>query len=217
MKKSHYWAMLATVVSLCCPVSAALGQAPAAPSGGTRVALLDVDYIFTNHVRLKGMMEDLKREMQQAQAWSKQQYEALTKQKEDLQNYQKGTPQYKQMEEELASRQAQFNVQMQLKKKELFQREAAMFNNVYQEILQATDYYCKQNGIDIVMRFKGDSVDPQQPESIAGFIQRPVVWYQQGLDITPIILQDLNRGAAAADRRAAPAQQPAPRGPFSPR
>ena len=68
-----------------------------------------------------------------------------------------------------------------MQKNEFLQREATIYHNVYQEILQATDYYCKQHGIDIVLRFNGDQVDPQQPDSVLTFINKPVVWYQTEL------------------------------------
>ncbi len=226
MKTSRLGAFLAVFVSLCCFASLARAQGPMAPIGqpgpgsmgaGSRIALLDVSYIFSHHVRLKGMVEDLKREMQQAEAWRKSEYETMAKQREELQTYHKGTPQFKEMEENLANREAQFKVQMQLKKKDLIQKEYGMYNTVYQEILQATDLYCRQNGIDMVVQFKGDSVDPQQPESVAMFIQRPVVWYNKGLDITPIVLQELNRGTGTVDRRNMGMPQQPARVPFGAR
>ena len=53
-----------------------------------------------------------------------------------------------------------------MQKNEFLQREAMIYHNVYQEILQATDYFCKHNGIDMVMRFSGDPVDVQNPDSV---------------------------------------------------
>ena len=75
-----------------------------------------------------------------------------------------------------------------------------IYYNVYQEILQATDYFCKAHSIDMVMRFSGDPVDVQNPDSIGAFIHKEVVWYDCGLDITDYILQDVNRAAAAPER-----------------
>ena len=86
-----------------------------------------------------------------------------------------------------------------------------IYHNVYQEIWQATDYFCKQHGIDMVLRFNGEPVDVQRPDSVLTFINRPVVWYDPGLDITDAILQDVNRPAAnpaAADRAAAQPAEP---------
>ena len=64
------------------------------------------------------------------------------------------------------------------------QRRGADLQHAYQEILERTDYFCQQTGIDMVLRFNGEKVDLNQPESVLSFINRPVVWYATDLDIT---------------------------------
>ena len=122
----------------------------------------------------------------------------------------KGTPDYQALDEDITRSKANLAVTVQRQRNDFLQREAQIYNTVYQEILQATDYFCKQNSVDLVMRFNGDQVDPQHPESVLTFINRPVVWYQPGVDITPIILKDLNRtpiNPAPADGRGGPVTQ----------
>lgn len=196
MKKSHRWAILAVLLSLGYGASLAMAQGPAAPSTtGPRMALLDVSKIFKNHQRFKGMMEDMKADVERAEAQVKTGRETIIKMAERLREFRKGTPDYKQMEETLAKRQAELAVQVQLQKTDFLQREAKIYHAVYQEIWQATDYFCKQNRIDMVLRFNGAQVDVESPESVLTHINKPVVWYDRGLDITDAILQDLNRTA----------------------
>jgi Skp family chaperone for outer membrane proteins len=174
----------------------AIAQAPAAPSAaGSRLALLDVSRIFKSHQRFKGMMDDMKADVERAEAQVKAERENIGQLADRLQEFHKGTPEYKQMEEDLAKRQAELAVRVNLQKNEFLQREAKIYNSVYQEILQATDYFCKQNRIDMVLRFNSDQVDVERPDSVLAFINKPVVWYDRGLDITDAILQDLNRNA----------------------
>ena len=212
--KTYRWAVLAiAVLSSSVFVSNVAAQAPARPATGPSVALLDVSYIFKNHARFKGQMEDMKADVERAEAQVKKERETIIKLAEDLQRFRKGTPDYKALEEELAKRQADLSVQVQLQKNEFLQREAKIYHNVYQEILQVTDYYCKQNTVDMVLRFNGDPVDIDRPDSVLSFINKPVVWYQKNLDITPTILAELNRSAitpAAADRRTAPVRPSVP-------
>jgi Skp family chaperone for outer membrane proteins len=212
VKKFAGWAALAAALLVSSYLlSAASAQGPAQPSGRPTVALLDVSYIFKNHARFKGMMEDMKADVERAEAQVKSERDAINKLGERLQEFRKGTPDYKQMEEELAKRQADLSVQVTLQKNEFLQREAKIYHNVYQEIWQATDYYCKQNGVDMVLRFNGDPVDVERPDSVLSFINKPVVWYQKQLDITPAILQELNRTAIApAANRAGPSRPAVP-------
>jgi Skp family chaperone for outer membrane proteins len=210
VKKFPRWAVLATaVLSLCYLMSLAVAQAPVRPAAGQNIALLDVSYVFKNHARFKGMMEDMKADVERAEALVKSEREAIGKLAERLGEFRKGTENYQQLEEELARRQADLAVKVQLQKNEFLQREAKIYHNVYQEILQVTDDYSKRNGIDMVLRFNGDNPDVDKPETILAFINKPVVWYQRQLDITPIVLQELNKGAnpAAPNRNAAPAQR----------
>ena len=212
--KTYRWAVLAiAVLSSSVFVSNVAAQAPARPATGPSVALLDVSYIFKNHARFKGQMEDMKADVERAEAQVKKERETIIKLAEDLQRFRKGTPDYKALEEELAKRQADLSVQVQLQKNEFLQREAKIYHNVYQEILQVTDYYCKQNTVDMVLRFNGDPVDIDRPDSVLSFINKPVVWYQKNLDITPTILAELNRttiNPAAADRRTVPVRPSVP-------
>jgi Skp family chaperone for outer membrane proteins len=215
VKKSHLLAALAIVLSFFALGRVALAQAPAARPAAAQqsIALIDVSYIFKNHVRFKGQMEDMKADVERAEQQVKTERDAIQKLGERLQDYRKGTPDYKQLEEELAKRQADLSVMVTLQKNEFLQREAKIYHNVYQEIFQATNYYAKQNGYDIVLRFNGDQVDAERPDSVLSFINKPVVWYRDQLDITPMVLAELNRNAVAprtADGGASPARQAVP-------
>jgi Skp family chaperone for outer membrane proteins len=195
VKQFHRWAVPAAIaLSLSFFGCLAMAQGPVAPPAGQnlagpRLALLDVSRIFKNHARFKGMMEDMKADVERAEAQVKTERETITKLAERLQEFRKGTPDYNQMETELAKRQADLSVQVQLQKNEFLRREAKIYNAVYQEIWQATDYFAKQHRIDMVLRFNSEPVDAERPDSVLTFINKPVVWYDGGLDITDAILQ----------------------------
>ncbi len=204
MKKSYRWAAPAIVVALGFLASPAAAQAPSRPVGPS-VALLDVSYIFKNHARFKSMMQDMKADVERAEGQVRSERDAIGKLAERLNEFRKGSVEYKQLETELTKRQADLSVQVTLQKNEFLQREATIYHNVYEEILQATDYYSQQNGISMVVRFNGDPVDVQRPDSVLAHINQQVVWYQKNMDITPAILQELNRNAVnPGPARAAP-------------
>ena len=213
MKKSHRWAVLAVAVfSWCCLSSLAVAQGTVRSSAGPKIALLDVSYIFKNHARFKGQMEGMKVAVESAEAQVKQDREAINKLIEQLQQLNKGTSDYQQMEERVAKRQADLAVKVRLRKNDFVQQEAKIYYNVYQEIWQATDDYCKRAGIDMVLRFNGDPVDVNNPQVILSHINKPVIWYNKQLDITPLVLRDLNGTATkpAAARRAVPTKPGVP-------
>lgn len=67
-----------------------------------------------------------------------------------------------------------------------------MYNAVYQEVEQEVRYYASQMGIAMVLRYNGDTVDPDNPEDVLRNISKPVVCFAPGMDITDVIIQQLN-------------------------
>jgi Skp family chaperone for outer membrane proteins len=229
VKKSHRWAVLATIaLFLCFLISLAVAQGPGAapsaqPATGPRIALLDVTYIIKNHERFKARMDEMMKEGQNAQKkLQAERADIISTINGDLQQYNKGTPEYQSREEVIANRQAKLAIALQRLKEEYQQREAQIYYDTYQEIMRSTDYFCKQHGIDMVLRFEGEKSDPKFPESVIADIRKTVVWYDSRWVITKFILDDLNRtpvapprGTEAADGRGAPAAQARPVSPYN--
>ncbi len=185
-------------------------MAPAArPVTGARpvVALLDISYVFKNHSHFKAMMNDMKADVEQAEAAVKADANALQRMAQDLANYRKGTPEYKQKSEELTKLRANLSVKVQLQKDEFLQREAEIYYTVYQEVRTLVGYYCQSNGIAMVLKFNGEVGSVNDPGSVVRDINKPVIWYDKALDITPMILQELER------RQVGRRPGPAPTGP----
>ncbi len=200
MKKSHLLAALAGVGMLTTLAVFAVGQGvgrPAAPmQTAPSIALIDISFIFKNHARFKQMMASMKGEVEQAEARIKQQNEQIRSWVDQLKNEKPGTQQYKQLEEAIAKARADMQVQMSLQRKEFLGKEAKIYHTVYQEIEQVVRYYATQNNIVAVLRFNGEPVDPDNPEAILRDLNKPVVWHADGLDITNLVLETLNRSAA---------------------
>ncbi len=210
----RHLAVLAVVVSLGYLVTMAVAQNPAGgrpsqPAVGPRVALLDVSRIFKEHTRFKQQMEQMKLDVQAAEGQVRAKREALLKLNEQLQALQRGTPDYTRTDEALNAQQTELALSIQRSKAKFLQREAEIYYGVYQEIYQATNYFCTQNGFDMVLRFSSEEADVQRPDSVLAWINKPVVWYNANLDITGYILQDVNRAPVADNRNA-------PSGPASP-
>ena len=193
--------LFAAVVGCLVVLSLAVADAPAQVPAGQRIALLDISYIFKNHTRFKTMMEEMKADMERAQAAMNKEREAIQKLGEQLKGMPTGTAEYKQLQQHVATRTADLNVQAQLQRQEFLLRETKIYHTVYKEVQQVVDYYSKDNGIGLVLRFNGDPVDPDDPENVLRYINGDVIWFAQGMDITPVILQHLNGRALTTDTR----------------
>jgi Skp family chaperone for outer membrane proteins len=177
-------------------------------SASTNIVLLDVPYIFKNYPRFKQMSEDFKNEVERIGTDFNRERDSLRKMAEKLDNFVKGSQDYKQLEEEIAKRDADLSVKVQLQKKTFLEREAKIYQTIYQEIEQEVNAYCVANNVDIVLKFNGEPVDINKPDSVLNNINRDVVWYSQNRNITLVILDSLNRrnGSASASRTNMPPQ-----------
>ncbi|MFM8284696.1 MAG: OmpH family outer membrane protein [Planctomycetaceae bacterium] len=176
------------------------------PSAGpaTHVAVIDVGYIFKNHVRFKAAMDRMKDEVMAAENGLKAERDRINGLMEQIKGFNVGTPEYKKLEADIAKAQGDFNVNAQLQKKDFMEREAKVYLWVYNEIERAVNQFSRDNKIAVVHRFDGEPIDDTDRNRILGSITKPIVYYDPQIDITPDILRMLNGGAVAAQ----PAQQP---------
>lgn len=185
----------------------------AAPQGAApRVAMLDVSYIFKKHVGFQAQKAQMQAQVDQAKELMKAEEATLAKMIEEVKGLPSGSPQYKQLEEEIARRRANAQIQLQMQNKEFMLKEANIYHNVYQEIEADVAYFAQQQGIDAVLRFNGDPVEKDQPNQILRNVNKQVVWFSQGLDITPVILERLNKryGQGQAPQRTGSRSLPSP-------
>lgn len=197
MKTTLWTAVVAgVIVAQSAPASAqnAVGRPAAAPAAaGGNIAVLDLSYVFQNHLRFKQMKEDLRIRVEQAEAALKQTRDDLKKLQDQLGEYQTGSADYKRLEQEIAQRSAQLQADVQIRKKEFLEQEARIYYNVYQEILDEVAYFSK-NRFDLVLRFNGEPLDRNNlnPQHVLQNLNRAVVYYNPAIDITPHILKALN-------------------------
>jgi Skp family chaperone for outer membrane proteins len=190
VKKSYLAAALAaSVVVWGLLGSRGAAQQPARVAAPTSIALVDVTYIFKNHPRYKAMMDELKGEVERAEARWKAEAEKIKRDAERIQDFRAGTPDYKNIEEDVVRKQSDLQARIKLEQKDLMQREAKIHFNVYQEILQEVTYYCQTNNIGVVVRFNGDPVNAEKPDDILRGMNQQVIYYHKDLDITPIIMK----------------------------
>ena len=185
-----------SVQALFTSFASAQNQAGAnAPKFGTGV--VDVGYIFKNHQRFKTTMEGMKKEMQGIEQTLKSKREGIAQKEAERNEYNLGTPEYKRLDEELARQKADFNLEMTQLRKDFLEREAKVYYQTYLEVDETVRYYAQRQNIGLVLRFNGESPDPNRRDDVLRAINKPVV-FQNNIDITPDVLSLLNRNTRAA-------------------
>ncbi len=197
--------ILATFVATLLAIFAAIdiqaqtGGRPAAVGGP--VAVIDLRYIIKNNSGFKSGEERMKADMEAADASLKKERSRLQSLSEKLKTYKPGSPEYKKLEEDLAQQSASLQVRVKIMQKDFQEKQSKLFYGIYREINDAVKYYSDRHGINLVLQFDGDKIDGDNPQSVNNALNNMVV-YQRGVDITPLILEELNRNAAASRTRA---------------
>jgi Skp family chaperone for outer membrane proteins len=172
------------------PVAAPAAAAPA----GTSVAVIDVAFIFKNHVRFNAQMNDMKRDIEGFDASIRGEQQNFAKKREQLTQFNPSSDQYKKAEEDLAHIKSDLDIKVAVKRREFLEQEAKIYYGIYREIEEAVAIFAQQNRIGLVLRYSGDEMKPDDRASVLQGVNRPVV-YQDRLDITQHVLGRLNAGA----------------------
>ncbi|MBI1901277.1 MAG: OmpH family outer membrane protein [Planctomycetia bacterium] len=208
LKRVFFGLLSALIVSAF--VSPVLAQAPPPPE----VALVDVVYIYKNHPAYNSLRTELQSAVDLAELDVKKRRELLKGMMERLSKLKSDTPDYVALEQAIAKDQSDLNVSVQLQRKRFIEQEARMLHDVYQEILDEVTVYCQRNHIRLAMRKSPDEGKGESAEQIVGLINRPIIYHDPAIDITQVILEQIQRKArpgAATARPAAPTTTNVPR------
>jgi Skp family chaperone for outer membrane proteins len=178
--------------------TAGAGQAqPAGPKvGPTSIALVDVGYILKNHPNMNANMEGLKAEMTQAQEDIENRRKTLLEEQEKIgKTFEVDSPQFKQQQEALISRESKLRVDFMGKEKEFAEKQAGVIFNSYQSINNAINRVASHYQYDVVLRYSREQneMDPKKPQTVNFGIQRDILFHNAQIDITEIVLTVLNQ------------------------
>ena len=191
----------AAALCLVCFASSTHAQNPAGVNASKYgVAVVDISYVFKKHDRFIATMESMKTEMESAEAEMKAERANIGQLEERRNNYNAGSAEYKQLDEELARQMAEFNLKMTRLHKSFVERQAKLYFQTYLEVSDAVKYYATQHNIGVVIRFNGEPTDPNRREDVMREINKAVV-FQNQVDITPDIISILNREQTATPPR----------------
>ena len=88
------------------------------------IAVVDVSYIFKEHKRFRGTMDDMKKEMAGIEAELKADREKIAATEQERNRFGVGSAEYKKLDEQVAEMMAQFNLKMTRLRKDFLERDA---------------------------------------------------------------------------------------------
>lgn len=159
----------------------------------TSVAVLDVAKVFKNHDQFTQRKEDMKNEVATFEQDIMRQKRELVARAQKLQTqFSPGSAEYRRAEKELAQTESDLRLKLQLKRKELIDREAKLYYETYQQILQVVSSLADQHRLNLVLRYDSEEIDPSDRAKVLSGVNRFVILQRQ-LDLTAAVLKNVNK------------------------
>ena len=115
--------IVAAALAVCLIATQVRAQNAARPSG-TSVAVIDLGEVFDKHDRLKAQLEEVKADIQAFEVYVRQERKKMETLADQLKTLRPEKPEYVDKEKQLASMQADLQVQLRQKSREFLEREA---------------------------------------------------------------------------------------------
>lgn len=204
--------LAATAVALCIGLLISpklVAQRPQPPTARPRhTALVDMSQIMKHSARFNQAMDRLKKEYEAKAQTLKQQGERGNQLAQELRQLPPGDRRRKQLEEELMRAKADYELEGKKVTNQIRDSETKIIVGLLGELKGELQRYASASGVQLILRNDPTPPDLTDPRMILQEINKPIV-YQRQSDVTPSILQALNRGAAPAARTSRPpAQRP---------
>lgn len=155
----------------------------------TNVALVDIGLVFKNHPKFSAELAQLRNQADAFKAESRQLQQQLLLRADQLNQYEKESVEYQDLEANLAKESATLEVDQRSKMRDLLKEEALLHFNTYVEVSDYISQYCQEYGIQLVLRFNSEQMDRKNPASIMQRVNGGVIHYSPSADITQPIIQ----------------------------
>jgi len=152
----------------------------------------DISVIFRNYTLFKAKMDDIKRDAQAAEKSLAGRRAEIAAKAKKLETYRTSSPEYKRLEEELATLQSQWTLDAKLTQKHFMEQEAKTYYDVYQQVRYEVERFARQYGYSLVLRYSSKKIDPGNRQEVLAGVYKPVVFHNN-LDITYSILDRMNQ------------------------
>lgn len=165
------------------------GDAPEQRQAG-EVAVVNIGGLFQHHERFKQRIAAIRKQVDEANKQVAVRQVEIESVQRKLQQLKPGSAEHDETLLLLSRLQTELKLSSARERQGFLKQEAAVYSDTYDEITEAIGRYAKANGIRLVLRANEEPIDPNNQKSVAGAVNRLVV-YQEGLDITDAIIKKL--------------------------
>jgi Skp family chaperone for outer membrane proteins len=179
------------------------------------VAVVDVAQLIKNHPDFRVKQEALQKTVQAEEAKFRSKQEQIVAKEKALSSsaLNPGTPEHQKQMDEIADEYADFEKEAKTMQRKFALENSKIMYETYKDIKQSIGKFAKARKIAQVTDFRVFEPNPLEPQSVAEDMDQKLVWFDETLNITDLIISQLyaDRGlqrpaadAAAPKTAAAP-------------
>jgi len=162
------------------------GRAEQAGSTG-KIAIIDVAYVFQNASNIKEEVAGIEQQMVELRDRSRERRSQIVGAARELRTLQRGTPSYRQQEENLAALESGLKLQTLRERKSLAEAEARLYLTHYSRMKQIIAQLAEYNGIDLVLRYDSEAMELANPDTVLRGVMKNVVFRSPTIDLTELV------------------------------
>lgn len=155
------------------------------------VAVLDVSKVFAQAEGFQADLGRIKKEVEAFELVVKQATKERDELKQQLEAQPKGSEAYRKLELELATKQANLQVEINAKRQGFLADEAVVYAKWYRKVQNVVQATAARKQIRLVLKATNDPINEQDRQSVLQGVNRAIV-FQDRLDITEEIIKSVN-------------------------
>jgi len=179
----------------------AIAQQPAAQQPAPlpyQVAVIDLAQVIRAHPDFTLRQEALKKEVDTQEAQFKARGEGIEadRKKLDESNFRAGTEEYQRAFDSLAAKVAQFEADARAQQRRFALQNSQIMFDTFKDIQGTIGRYSQARNIAQVTDYRIFEPDPADPSTVAEDMDQRLVWFNPGLNITNVIIQEVRNAFA---------------------
>ena len=159
----------------------------------TRVAVCDIEQIYANYDRARGLIEKLNDSRQATLKENEDRGKSIETLQMELEQLKVGSKEYEDRFNELQRLTIERQSWLQLKEAIILREHARLTTEMYGEITGAIERIARQDGYDVVLFRENKALESREPKEILDQIRsRKVLYANPACDITQRVLSSMN-------------------------
>ena len=171
---------------------AANGAGAANPLPPATIGTIDMDRVFKEYKKVKFAGDQLQNDVKAKQGELGKLMAQGRQVAQEMETLAPGSGTFKEKEAAMTRLKAQVESERELAQADFARREADALATIYKEVQAMTAAVARQKGLTYVMKTSAEPITASEPNSVIAAMNRAVVYCDPSMDITNIVVYNLN-------------------------